>query len=126
MTGITLHGRGSCASGTGKQFQCISVSRQSRFLGLLRNIHKAQNPAQLLKLLGMERGGNMIACGDGYNDLSMIELPDSRSHENGLRLVPSAADLCYLLHNDDGVAHVVEKFFYYTRIGIPNRKSLSR
>ncbi|MEI3168865.1 MAG: HAD hydrolase family protein [Lachnospiraceae bacterium] len=39
------------------------------FLEILpRNIDKAQSLAQLLKLLGMERE-EMIACGDGYNDL---------------------------------------------------------
>ena len=72
----------------GKNF---SVYRSDPFfLEILpRNIDKAQSLAQLLKLLGMERE-EMIACGDGYNDLSMIEFA-------GL-----------------GVAHVVEKFLLYT------------
>ena len=78
------------------------------------NIDKAQSLAQLLKLLGMERE-EMIACGDGYNDLSMIEFAGlGVAMENAVRPVRSAADYVTFSNNDDGVAHVVEKFLLYT------------
>ena len=97
----------------GKNF---SVYRSDPFfLEILpRNIDKAQSLAQLLKLLGMERE-EMIACGDGYNDLSMIEFAGlGVAMENAVRPVRSAADYVTFSNNDDGVAHVVEKFLLYT------------
>ncbi len=93
----------------GKNF---SVYRSDPFfLEILpRGIDKAQSLAQLLKLLGMERE-EMIACGDGYNDLSMIEFAGlGVAMENAVRPVRNAADYVTLSNNDDGVAHVVEKF----------------
>ena len=97
----------------GKNF---SVYRSDPFfLEILpRNIDKAQSLAQLLKLLGMERE-EMIACGDGYNDLSMIEFAGlGVAMENAVRPVRSSADYVTFSNNDDGVAHVVEKFLLYT------------
>ncbi len=93
----------------GKNF---SVYRSEPFfLEILpRGIDKAQCLAQLLKLLGMERE-EMIACGDGFNDLSMIEFAGlGVAMENAVRPVRNAADYVTLSNNDDGVAHVVEKF----------------
>ncbi len=53
----------------------------------------------------------MIACGDGYNDLSMIRFAGlGVAMENGVLPVRQAADYITLSNNDDGVAHVVEKF----------------
>ena len=81
------------------------------FLEILpRGIDKAQCLAQLLKLLGMERE-EMIACGDGFNDLSMIEFAGlGVAMENAVCPVRNAADYVTLSNNDVGVAHVVEKF----------------
>ena len=96
--------------------QNFSVYRSDPFfLEILpRNIDKAQSLAQLLKLLGMERE-EMIACGDGYNDLSMIEFAGlGVAMENAVRPVRSSADYVTFSNNDDGVAHVVEKFLLYT------------
>ena len=53
----------------------------------------------------------MIACGDGYNDLSMIRYAGlGVAMENGVLPVRNAADYITLSNNNDGVAHVVEKF----------------
>ncbi len=93
----------------GKNF---SVYRSDPFfLEILpRGIDKAQSLAQLLNLLGMERE-QMIACGDGYNDLSMIEFAGlGVAMENAVRPVRNAADYVTFSNNDDGVAHVVERF----------------
>ena len=81
------------------------------FLEILpKGIDKAQSLAQLLSLLGLKRE-EMIACGDGYNDLSMIEFAGlGVAMENAVLPVRKAADYVTLSNNDDGVVHVVEKF----------------
>ena len=53
----------------------------------------------------------MIACGDGYNDLTMIQYAGvGVAMENAVLPVRKAADFITYSNNDDGVAHVVEKF----------------
>ena len=53
----------------------------------------------------------MIACGDGYNDLSMIKYAGlGVAMENAVLPVKTAANYVTLSNNDDGIAHVVEKF----------------
>lgn len=81
------------------------------FLEILpKGIDKAQSLSQLLRVLGIERE-EMIACGDGYNDISMIQYAGlGVAMENAVLPVRKAADYVTLSNNDDGVAHVVEKF----------------
>lgn len=93
----------------GKNF---SVYRsEPYFLEILpKGIDKAQSLERLLELLGMSRE-EMIACGDGYNDLSMIRYAGlGVAMENAVLPVRNAADYITLSNNDDGIAHVVEKF----------------
>lgn len=93
----------------GKNF---SVYRSEPFfLEILpRGIDKAQSLARLLEKTGLTRE-EMIACGDGYNDLSMIRYAGlGVAMENGVLPVRNAADYITLSNNNDGVAHVVEKF----------------
>ena len=93
----------------GKQF---SVYRsEPYFLEVLpKGIDKAQSLGRLLEVLGFERE-EMIACGDGYNDLSMIRFAGlGVAMENAVLPVRNAADYVTYSNNDDGVAHVVEKF----------------
>ena len=53
----------------------------------------------------------IIACGDGYNDLTMIRFAGlGVAMENGVLPVRQAADYITGSNNDDGVAQVVEKF----------------
>lgn len=81
------------------------------FLEILpKGIDKAQCLDQLLKLLGIS-SEEIIACGDGYNDLTMIKYAGlGVAMENAVLPVRKAADYITLSNNDDGVAHVVEKF----------------
>lgn len=81
------------------------------FLEVLpKGIDKAASLERLLARLGMSRE-EMIACGDGYNDLSMIEYAGlGVAMENAVLPVKKAADYVTLSNNDDGIAHVVEKF----------------
>ena len=61
-----------------------------------------------LEVLSREQ---MIACGDGYNDLTMIQYAGlGVAMENAVLPVRKAADFITYSNNDDGVAHVVEKF----------------
>ena len=53
----------------------------------------------------------MIACGDGYNDLTMVQYAGlGVAMGNGVLPVRKAADYITLTNEEDGVAHVVEKF----------------
>lgn len=81
------------------------------FLEILpRGIDKAQSLERLLKLIGLEKE-QMIACGDGYNDLTMIQYAGlGVAMENAVFPVRKAADYITYSNNDDGIAHVVEKF----------------
>ncbi len=81
------------------------------FLEILpKGIDKAASLERLLLRLGMSRD-EMIACGDGYNDLSMIQYAGlGVAMENAVLPVKTAADFVTYSNNHDGVAHVVEKF----------------
>ena len=81
------------------------------FLEVLpKGIDKAASLERLLHELSMGRE-EMIACGDGYNDLSMIQYAGlGVAMENAVPSVKKAADYVTFSNNDDGIAHVVEKF----------------
>lgn len=81
------------------------------FLEVLpKGIDKAASLERLLARLHMTKE-EMIACGDGYNDLSMIQYAGlGVAMENAVLPVKNAADYVTLSNNEDGVAHVVEKF----------------
>ncbi|MEG1586260.1 MAG: Cof-type HAD-IIB family hydrolase [Bacteroidales bacterium] len=54
---------------------------------------------------------DMIACGDGYNDLSMICFAGlGIAMENAQQAVKEVADFITLSNEEDGVAHVVDKY----------------
>lgn len=77
---------------------------------LPKGIDKAKSLERFLEKTG-HSPQEMIACGDGYNDLSMIRFAGlGVAMENGVLPVRQAADYITLSNNDDGVAHVVEKF----------------
>lgn len=95
----------------GKNF---SVYRsEPYFLEILpRGIDKAQSLERLLEVMGLSRE-QMIACGDGYNDLSMIRYAGlGVAMENAVLPVRQAADFVTKSNNDDGVAWVIEKFIF--------------
>ncbi len=93
----------------GKNF---SVYRSEPFFleVLPKGIDKAKSLERLLEILGLTKE-QLIACGDGYNDLSMIQYAGlGVAMENAVLPVRQAADYITLSNNDSGVAHVVEKF----------------
>lgn len=75
-----------------------------------KGIDKAQSLERLLDGVGLTRQ-QMIACGDGYNDLSMIKYAGlGVAMENAVLPVRNAADYITASNNHDGIAQVVEKF----------------
>jgi hydroxymethylpyrimidine pyrophosphatase-like HAD family hydrolase len=71
------------------------------------------------KAIAMEQIGNhygikqsqMIAVGDGFNDLSMIEYAGlGVAMANAPEEVKKRADYITLSNEEDGVAHVINKF----------------
>lgn len=73
-------------------------------------IDKALSLNILLKKLGM-KAEEMIACGDGFNDLSMIQLAGlGVAMANAQSVVKESANYITLSNDEDGVADVVERF----------------
>lgn len=81
------------------------------FLELVpKGIDKAQSLAVLLQEIGMTRE-EMIAIGDGFNDLSMIKYAGlGIAMANAQAEVIANADFVTLSNDEDGVAHAVRKF----------------
>lgn len=77
---------------------------------LAHGIDKGSCLLKLLKLTGLKKE-QAIACGDGYNDLTMIQCAGlGVAMDNAVPAVKEAADYITLSNEEDGVAHVVEKF----------------
>ncbi len=75
-----------------------------------KNVHKATSLEKLLGVLGMDKA-DLIACGDGYNDLSMIEYAGlGVAMANAQDVVKEAADYVTLSCDEDGLVPVIEKF----------------
>ena len=75
-------------------------------------IDKAKSLAVLLEKLSISRE-EVIACGDGFNDASMIRFAGlGVAMANAQPLVREQADYITLSNDCDGVAHVVEKFIF--------------
>lgn len=75
-----------------------------------QSIDKAYSLQKLLNSIGLT-SDQMICCGDGYNDLTMIEFAGlGVAMENAQPLVLESADYVTRSNNDEGVLHVIEKF----------------
>ena len=75
-----------------------------------RGIDKARSIDRLITTLGIRRE-EVIACGDGYNDLSMIRFAGlGVAMANAAEGIRQKADFITLSNEEDGVAHVVERF----------------
>lgn len=77
---------------------------------MARGIDKAAALEQLRRDLQIEQQ-NIIACGDGFNDISMIRYAGiGVAMENAQQEVKAAADYVTASNDEDGVAQVVDKF----------------
>jgi len=73
-------------------------------------IDKAHSLERLFELTGIRRE-EVIACGDGYNDQSMIRFAGlGVAMANAPKDIQDSADYITYSNEEDGVAHVVEKF----------------
>lgn len=73
-------------------------------------IDKAKRLEFLLNHLGMKRE-ELMACGDGFNDLSMIQYAGlGVAMSNAQPVVKESADYITLSNEEDGVAAAVKKF----------------
>lgn len=73
-------------------------------------IDKAQSLMKLLSSIGISKD-EMICCGDGFNDISMIEYAGlGVAMENAQDIVKDTADYITLSNDDNGILHVINKF----------------
>lgn len=82
------------------------------FLELMpQNIDKAHSLGKLLASLGLGRE-EMVCCGDGFNDISMIEYAGlGVAMQNAQEAVREKADYITASNDEDGIVQVIEKFF---------------
>ena len=75
-----------------------------------QNIDKAFSLQKLLNSIGLT-ADEMICCGDGYNDVTMIEYAGlGVAMQNAQPLVREKADYITKSNDEDGVLYVIEKF----------------
>lgn len=75
-----------------------------------QKVDKAQSLLTLLNTIGID-SNEMICCGDGFNDITMIEVAGlGVAMENAQSAVKEAADFITLSNDNDGILHVIKKF----------------
>ena len=73
-------------------------------------VEKASSLEKLLHILKLDRN-NLMACGDGMNDLTMLEYAAlGVAMENACKEAKEIADVITLSNQEDGVAVAVEKY----------------
>lgn len=96
----------------GKLGSTLSIYRSEPFfLEIMpKGVDKARSLKALLWKLGVAQE-EMIACGDGYNDIPMIKLAGvGVAMSNAQKEVAQVADYITTSNDEDGVAKVIEKF----------------
>lgn len=75
-----------------------------------QNIDKANSLQKLLNSVGLV-ADQMICCGDGFNDLTMIEYAGlGVAMENAQPVVKESADFITKSNDEDGVLYVINRF----------------
>lgn len=75
-----------------------------------RNVDKANSLAHMLQILGMQKS-DLICCGDGYNDITMISYAGTGvAMANARAEVKAAADYVTGSNDEDGLVSVIETF----------------
>lgn len=90
----------------------LSIFRSEPFFleFMPKNIDKAYSLGKLLETLGMTKD-QMICCGDGFNDLTMIKFAGlGVAMANAQQVVLDNADYITLSNDEDGIIPVIEKF----------------
>jgi len=99
----------------GTRLQCLSSL--THFLEFINNdAGKGQALAEIGKLYDIDNS-EMIAVGDSYNDICMLEYAGfSVAVENAPDEVKSICDYVTLSNNDDGVAEVIDKLLLWNSL----------
>lgn len=90
----------------------ISVYRSEAFFIELmpKNVDKATSLDRMLSTVGLTRE-NAICCGDGFNDISMIEYAGlGVAMANAKDEVKEKADYITKSNDEDGIVHVIDQF----------------
>lgn len=75
-----------------------------------KNVDKATSLDRMLCTVGLTRE-NAICCGDGFNDISMIEYAGlGVAMENAQEKVKQSADYITKSNDEDGIVDVIDKF----------------
>lgn len=99
---------------SGKYPDRLSVYRSSGFFleCVPPGIEKSNSLDKLISSIGIDRS-EVIAVGDGYNDIGLIRYAGlGVAMANASIEVQEAADYITWSNQEDGVAHVVEKFIF--------------
>lgn len=91
----------------------LSVYRSEPFFleAMPLNIDKAASLDRLLQSLGLTKD-ELVACGDGYNDMSMIQFAGlGVAMANAQPEVKESADIITTSNDEDGVLKIIEKYF---------------
>ena len=76
-----------------------------------KGVDKAASLEKLLEILEM-KVDDMVCCGDGFNDISMIRYAGvGVAMANATEAVKEAADYITLSNDEDGLIPVIEKYF---------------
>lgn len=95
-----------------KRFPELNIFRsEPYFLEIMpQNVDKAFSLSRLLEYMGLTRK-QMICCGDGFNDLSMIRYAGlGVAMANAQEVVKEEADYITASNDEDGIVQVIEKF----------------
>jgi len=95
-----------------KYGEILSIYRSEPFFieVMPKNIDKANSIDRMLSTVGLTRE-NIICCGDGYNDMSMIQYAGvGVAMENAQPEVKEAADYITDSNDNDGIVKVIDKF----------------
>ena len=90
----------------------LSIYRSEPFFieVMPQHVDKAASLDKMLSSVGLSRE-NVICCGDGFNDVSMIKYAGiGVAMENAQPLVKEAADYITSSNNDDGIVKVIDQF----------------
>lgn len=102
-----------CAHLAEKYKDELSIYRSEPFFVEImpKGVDKAAALEVLRQILGIKRE-DIIACGDGFNDLSMIKYAGvGVSMANGCDACREAADYIAPSNDEDGLCDVIQKFF---------------
>ncbi|MDE5977915.1 MAG: Cof-type HAD-IIB family hydrolase [Turicibacter sp.] len=92
----------------------LSITRSLPFFleFMPQNINKAYSLQKLLDHVGLDKT-QLIACGDGYNDLPMIEFAGlGVAMGNAVDEVKAIANYVTATNDENGIAQVIEKFIF--------------